>query len=473
MSVCFHRMNHGSSRLVFDVGTCTLMRITEVIWDLLEHHPDSSPDQVRKTLAGRHTGEQIDRGLADLSRLREQGYFTGEPPSDLVRRCERREGVYQLSLVVSGTCNMRCDYCFAESGSYGIGEVPQMSFDVARAAVDLALKRKHRDGCCISFFGGEPLLNFDVIKQVVAHARSRAEDYFRFSLTTNGTLLTREMAAFLAVNRIGVLYSLDGPEQIHDRHRKYPDGRGSFNDALANRNLLLDAGAEFHIGATLSRRHLESTISANASFLAEMGPGDLTFSPCLGHFPGIAISEEDLPCFREQYLDFARKYVDDLLNGNVYRYAPITAMFDYLEHGKPKGYYCPLGQSVLVVLGDGRIFPCERLIRFPGMQLGDVWRGITSTTLQAELATISVDRIAMCADCWLKYQCGGGCPAEAFEANGSFFEPNPVTCEINRVYKEAAMMAYDELLRNKPQLIARLAKSDRKHPQTEPPQPRG
>jgi uncharacterized protein len=407
-----------------------------VINDTLKKHGDK-PDV---------TKEELEELLADIDRLIAEGsLFAPDTYEDKAFDFKERSTVIKaLCLHVAHTCNLSCDYCFASQGKYH-GERALMSFEVGKQAIDfLVANSGTRRNLEVDFFGGEPLMNFEVVKQIVAYARSIEKEKnknFRFTLTTNGLLLNEEVTEFLNNECHNVVLSLDGRREVHDRLRKTPGGQGSYDIIVPKfQQFVRQRGdREYYMRGTYTHNNIDFT---NDLFhMLDLGFDKLSMEPvvCAPNDP-YALTEEDIATLFEQYELLAKDMLKRQAEGKGYTF--YHYMLD-LEHG-PCVYKrisgCGSGTEYLAVTPWGELFPCHQFVGDSKYSLGDVWKGVTNTAIRDEFKLCNAYARPDCKDCWARLYCSGGCAANAYHAAGTINGIYEYGCRLFKKRMECALM---------------------------------
>jgi len=445
-----HLFKIDERRFAFDVASCSFLEIDQVIEEAIRLAPKvADPEELVARLSMRYdTGAARSASDELILLIRNQVLFTkddlchGEPP--------HADGVATLSVNVSQKCNLKCRYCFAEGGSYGL-EPANMKAETATATLDFFFKNSNGyDELSLCFFGGEPLLNLGVMQKMVAAAHDRAHragKQIRFNVTTNGTLLSATTRKFLIDNGFGVIVSIDGDRNVHDAMRVFRNGRGSYTAVRRNLNALLsergDDLTRWILRATFSRRHLN--IGDHAFHLADFGFGGISVEPCLSKHDEIGIQQVDLPELKARYLQFARAYLRRLQEGDAFSFFHFWVMLDQARSGGRRMTQCGAGKGYLAVSCDGGLFPCHRLVGKDDLRIGDVWNGITFSDVVEQFRTAHVGNKPLCRQCWARYICGGGCHACAIHFNGDIKKPYELECELVKQRIEIGAYLYSVL----------------------------
>jgi uncharacterized protein len=355
-----------------------------------------------------------------------------------------------LCVNLTQACNLRCRYCFADGGSYG-QPAAMMTPDTARRTVDFLLQHAgQHDNLSLSFFGGEPLLNFGTMQRTVEYASQQAERFgktFRFNVTTNGTLLSRPVRRFLRERRFGVIVSIDGPPEVHDAMRPYAKGGGSYDTIRgyleASQKERQPDEAAWTLRATFSRQHLH--FADQVLHLAGLGFGDISVEPCTSTDPDLAIGWADLPALKAEYDEFAGNYLESIRTGQKFSFFHFRVTIEQARRGTQRLAQCGAGRGYLAVSAAGELYPCHRLVGVEPYQIGTVHKGITHPERRALFAAAHVNSKELCRRCWARYICGGGCHACAIQFNGDIFEPYELECELVKHRIELGACLYAEL----------------------------
>ncbi len=341
-----------------------------------------------------------------------------------------------LCLHMAHTCNLKCEYCFAGDGEYS-GGTKLMPFSVAKKAVNLLLSKSGaKKNVEIDFFGGEPMLNFDVIKQTVEYAFAEQRKYNKhvhFTITTNGTILDEEHLEFINEKMDNVVISIDGRKKVHDRFRLYSDGSGSYDSAIENAKKIVAGrnGKSYFVRGTFTRGNID--FSNDVKHLASFGFRDISLEPVTGG--EFDLNDCELEAVLEEYERFSKEYAkqDDYtfyhFNISLYKspciYKRITACGAGFEYG--------------AVTPDGDIYACHRLAGEEKFRIGTLDDTEFDLDLAEKMRNNNVENVEKCSECWAKYFCSGGCPATAYFTNGNIAEPDDRTCLMQKKRIECAM----------------------------------
>lgn len=444
-----HQYKMGGRNIVMDIASGSIHEVDDATYDMIELYGKEDRESVVKTIADRYP--DLEEGEAaeiydELSELAAEGkLFAEDIFAPMAGELKARTGgvVKALCLHVAHSCNLNCSYCFASQGRFH-GERALMSFETGKRAIDFLVENSgSRRNLEVDFFGGEPLLNWEVVKQIVAYARSIEKEKgknFRFTLTTNGMLVDDEVIAFSNREMHNVVLSLDGRREVHDRFRKDYAGNGSWETIVPKFQRFVEArgGKNYYIRGTFT--HANPDFLEDIKVMLDLGFTELSMEPvvCAPGDP-MALTEEDFPIVAEQYEKLA-----ELMEARAKEGRPFTFyhyMID-LEDG-PCIYKrisgCGSGTEYMAVTPWGDLFPCHQFVGEEAFKLGDIWNGVTNTGVREDFANCNVYAREECKDCWARLYCAGGCAANAYHATGSVRGVYEYGCKLFRKRMECAI----------------------------------
>ena len=451
--IMIHQYKLGGYNIVLDICSGGVHVVDEVAYDIIsmfeEHPKDLILEEMRKKYACREdiTEADIEECYDQVVSLRDAGKLfapdTFEPMAGHLKK--KTSGVVKaLCLHIPHTCNLNCSYCFASQGKYH-GDRAVMSFEVGKAALDfLVANSGSRRNLEVDFFGGEPLMNFDVVKQLVAYARSIEKESgknFRFTLTTNGLLIDDDVIDFANRECSNVVLSLDGRKEIHDRFRVDYAGNGSWERIVPKFQKLVEAreGKNYYMRGTFT--HANPDFLTDIKQMLDLGFNELSMEPvvCAPGDPS-ELTEEDLPIVLEQYEKLAELMLERDAEGRPFTF--YHYMIDLT--GGPCIYKrisgCGSGTEYMAVTPWGDLYPCHQFVGEEKFRLGSVWEGVTNTDIQNEFECCNVYARQECRDCWARLYCSGGCAANAYHSTGSVKGVYKYGCELFRKRMECAIM---------------------------------
>ena len=445
-----HCYKLGGLNIVLDICSGSVHVVDEVAYDMIERYENTE----RRTLIDEITEkypevsrEEAQECYEQITELKDEGkLFTPDTFEPLAGELKQKnEGIVKaLCLHVAHTCNLNCSYCFASQGKYH-GERAIMSFEVGKQALDFLVAHSGtRTNLEVDFFGGEPLMNFDVVKQLVAYARSIEKENhknFRFTLTTNGLLIDDDVIDFCNREMHNVVLSLDGRKEVHDRFRVDYSGRGSWERIVPKFQKLVEArgGKNYYMRGTFT--HANPDFLEDIKEMLSLGFTELSMEPvvCAPDDPS-ALTEEDLPVVMEQYEKLAELMLERRAEGRPFTF--YHYMIDLKDgpciYKRISG--CGSGTEYMAVTPWGDLYPCHQFVGEEKFRLGNVWDGVDNHETQEEFASCNVYARPECKDCWAKLYCSGGCAANAYHASGSVKGIYEYGCRLFRKRMECAIM---------------------------------
>jgi len=349
--------------------------------------------------------------------------------------------VKALCLNVAHLCNMKCEYCFASQGDFNTKK-GLMSIEVGQKAIDFLIARSEgRRNLEIDFFGGEPLLNFDVVKQLVSYARQREEETgrkFNFTLTTNAVLLSDESMDFIIDNDISIILSLDGRPEINDRHRLLNNGQGSYDIIIDNiRNAVARQPVSYYVRGTFTRYN--QNFSLDVKHMAEQGFESLSMEPAVGADSDFSIRREDLPWVLAEYEKLTELLLEYFNKGQAVNFFHFDLDLQKGPCLAKRVSGCGAGSEYLVITPEGDIYPCHQFVGEKIFFLGNLMQSHLDEKIQAAFRNNHLENKPECIKCWARYFCGGGCHANNYYRNHDISTPDDISCQMQKKRIEAAI----------------------------------
>ena len=459
MSECLHKAEthcfcQDGRHMLLDVRQSRLVTITHLERDILAA-PEATPlETLRQELRRAHEAEEISRAL---ERLRARGVLLPHPTPPIEADTLTPPSITNLGLNVAQDCNLRCRYCFVDQGSFG-AKRQRMSREVARQAVDLLLQEsREAASCTLTFSGGEPMLNFPLIKQAVTYSHEQAARYGKrmaYSIFTNGTLFNDENMGFIKDHQINVQVSLDGPPAVHDRLRPTASGRGSYEIITASLpQLLADYARRVLIRATITRHSAAGEI---LDHLAGFGAGRVDLYYVMGDNADYALDPAAREQLKAEYTKLARRFLAGAPTGDFSAAGLFTDYMAYFCSARKRRTFCGAGASMLRVSSLGGLYPCTGLAEQEEYRLGHVATGLDREKLTRWQSYLDVDNRPLCRDCWARYICGGGCLSSAIKFSDTPLRPVEAECELLRHLIQLAIWVHLELREKHPQVFLSL-----------------
>lgn len=447
-----HQYQLNGYNIVLDTCSGAVHVVDEVAYDMIALYSTAPREEIVAAMLQKYadradvTREELAACYEDIETLKnDKKLFTEDTYADLAFDFKNKnEVVKALCLHVAHTCNLNCSYCFASQGKYQ-GDRALMSFEVGKQALDFLIAHSGtRTNLEVDFFGGEPLMNWDVVKQLVAYAREQEPIHhkkFRFTLTTNGVLIDDDVIEFANKEMHNVVLSLDGRKEVHDRLRVNYAGEGSYDTIVPKFKKLVESrgGKGYYMRGTFTHANLDFT---NDIFhMADMGFTELSMEPvvCAPEDP-YALTEQDLPELFRQYELLATEMLKRKKEGHGFTF--YHYMID-LTHG-PCIYKrisgCGSGTEYMAVTPWGELYPCHQFVGDEKYSMGNIWDGVTNTAVRDEFKQCNAYARPECKDCWAKLYCSGGCAANAYHATGSITGIYEYGCELFKKRMECAIM---------------------------------
>lgn len=454
-----HQYRNNGYNIVLDVYSGAVHLVDDLCYRMLELLQEGKEDPTIESLEQPETKEMllermqdtykkedIEDALDDIKELTREGrLFTEDVYESYVGEVKKRKTVVKaLCLHIAHDCNLACKYCFAEEGEYH-GRRALMSYEVGRKALDFLIQNSgSRRNLEVDFFGGEPLMNWQVVKDLVAYGREQEkihDKHFRFTVTTNGVLLNDEIQEFINKEMDNVVLSLDGRKEINDQMRPFRNGKGSYDLIVPKFQKLAESRNQekYYIRGTFTRNNLD--FSNDILHFADLGFKQMSIEPVVGEESDpYAIREEDIPKICEEYDKLAKIMIEREKEGKGFHF--FHFMID-LEGGpciSKRLSGCGSGTEYLAVTPWGDLYPCHQFVGKEEFLMGNVDEGITKPEIAEEFRGCSVYSKEKCKDCFAKFYCSGGCMANSYNFHGTIHDAYDIGCEMQRKRVECAIM---------------------------------
>lgn len=444
-----HLFQKNGFYIVLDSNSGTVHDVDEVAYDIIGQYESVPKDEIIKNITSKYsdvTPKDVREVFDDIEELktREMLYSKDRFRGVAEQIAQKPTVIKALCLHVAHSCNLACTYCFAGQGKYR-GEDALMSFETGKRALDFLIEHSgSRHNLEVDFFGGEPLCNFEVVKELTAYARSIEKQHsknFRFTLTTNGLLIDDEVIDFCNREMSNVVLSLDGRPEVNDRFRKTVNGKGSYDVILPKFQKLVEArkGKDYYMRGTYSRHNTDFV--NDILHMADLGFSELSMEPVVAA-PGdpYSLREEDLPILLEQYDLLGRKMDQRRKEGHPFTF--YHYMID-LKGGPcivKRVSGCGVGTEYMAVTPTGELYPCHQFVGDERFRLGNVFTGIDNEEMRQSFKGCSVYAHRECDDCFARFFCSGGCVANAFHTTGKLTGVYEYGCKLHRRRIENAIM---------------------------------
>ena len=448
-----HQYKLNGYNIVLDINSGAVHVVDEIAYDIISLFENKSKDEIIKNMVEKYsnrlniTEEEIEECYNQIEELKNSNQlFTEDKFRNMASKLkEKTSGVIKaLCLHIAHTCNLNCSYCFASQGKYN-GQRGIMSLEVGKKAIDFLVSNSGtRRNLEVDFFGGEPLMNFEVVKEIVKYARGiekKVNKNFRFTLTTNGMLIDDDVIEFANKEMSNVVLSLDGRKSVHDKFRVDYAGNGSFDRIVPKFQKLVKAreGKNYYMRGTFT--HNNPDFLEDIKTMLDLGFNELSMEPvvCKEDDPS-ALTQEDVEIVLKQYEDLAKLMIERRREGRPFTF--YHYMIDL--SGGPCIYKrisgCGSGTEYMAVTPWGDLYPCHQFVGDEKYKLGNIYDGIDNIEIQQEFASCNVYAKKECDDCWARLYCSGGCAAYAYHATGSVKGIYKPGCELFRKRIECAIM---------------------------------
>lgn len=443
-----HKFSMNGVNVVIDVFSGAVHVADDTMYDIVDAYENCSRDEILNKFTGKYSADELNETMDELDELRKnEMLYAPDIYENVIDFIDAREPVVKaLCLHIAHDCNLKCKYCFAEEGEYH-GHRSLMSSKVGKAAIDFLIKSSgKRRNLEVDFFGGEPLMNFGVVKEIVEYGREQEKLYnknFRFTITTNGILLDDDVIDYINKNMHNVVISLDGRKEINDMMRPRAGGQGSYDVIVPKFQKLAESRhqTDYYIRGTFTRNNLD--FSKDVLHMADLGFKQISVEPVVGEdTTDYAIREEDIPAVCEEYERLAAELYERHKKGGKDDFNFFHFNIDLT--GGPcvvkRLVGCGSGTEYLSVTPEGELFPCHQFVGLEGFGMGNVFDGLSNPELREKFSKCNVYAKDECKKCWARFYCSGGCAANAYQLSGDILKPYEIGCELQRKRIECAIM---------------------------------
>ncbi len=456
-----HQYINNGYYIVMDVNSGSVHSVDPVFYDAVQvlaeeakildmEKPEKLPKEavtlVRERLSGKYPDAEVAEVLEDIQELIDmEQLFTEDIYKEYVADFKKRKTVVKaLCLHIAHDCNLACRYCFAEEGEYH-GRRALMSYEVGKKALDFLIANSgNRQHLEVDFFGGEPLMNWDVVKRLVEYGRSQEKEHnkkFRFTLTTNGVLLNDEIMEFCNKEMSNVVLSLDGRKEVNDHMRPFRGGKGSYDLIVPKFQKFaeLRGDKDYFVRGTFTNKNLD--FGEDVLHYADLGFKKMSMEPVVAEpTEDYAIREEDLPQILAEYDRLAAEYVKRHKEGRGFTFFHFMVDLKQGPCVAKRLSGCGSGTEYLAVTPWGDLYPCHQFVGKEEFLLGNVDTGVTNTAIRDEFKLCNVYAKEKCKDCFARFYCSGGCAANSYNFHGSITDAYDIGCEMQKKRIECAVM---------------------------------
>ena len=441
-----HQYKNNGYNIVLDVNSGAIHVVDDATYEIIAMYEEHTKEEILDALSGQYDREALAEAYDEVKELADDGQlFTEDEYENYIMDFKKRPTVVKaLCLHIAHDCNLACRYCFAEEGEYH-GRRELMSFEVGKQALDFLIANSgHRRNLEVDFFGGEPLMNWQVVKDLVAYGREQEKIHdknFRFTLTTNGVLLNDEVMEFANKEMGNVVLSIDGRKDVHDHMRPFRNGKGSYDLIVPKFQKFAESRHQdkYYVRGTFTHYNLD--FSEDVLHLADLGFQQISVEPVVAEdSEAYALREEDLPKLFEEYDRLAAEMVKRKKEGRDFNF--FHFMID-LEGGPcvaKRLSGCGSGTEYLAVTPWGDLYPCHQFVGNDEFLMGNVWDGVTRTDIQDEFKCCNVYAKEKCRNCFARFYCSSGCAANSYHFHGHINDAYDIGCELQKKRIECAIM---------------------------------
>lgn len=441
-----HQYKNNGYNIVLDVNSGSVHVVDDLVYDILPLYKECTIEEIYNRLSTGYTKADIQEAYDEIKALeQEEVLFTEDIYKDYIFDFKKRPTVVKaLCLHIAHDCNLACKYCFAEEGEYH-GRRALMSYEVGKKALDFLIANSaNRHNLEVDFFGGEPLMNFDVVKQLVAYGRQQEEIHnkkFRFTLTTNGVLLNDDIMEFANKEMDNVVLSTDGRREVHDHMRPFRNGKGSYDLVMPKFFKLAESRGQdkYYVRGTFT--HYNKDFSKDVLSLADQGFKQISVEPVVAEDgEDYAITWDDIPEICQEYDILAKEMIQREKAGKGFNFFHFMIDLSGGPCVAKRLSGCGSGTEYLAVTPWGDLYPCHQFVGHEEYLMGNVDEGITRTDIQDTFKGCNVYTKEKCNQCFAKFYCSGGCAANAYNFHKDINDAYDIGCELMRKRVECAIM---------------------------------
>ncbi|MCR5076372.1 MAG: thioether cross-link-forming SCIFF peptide maturase [Ruminococcus sp.] len=442
-----HKYKLNGLNIVLDVNSGGVHLVDELTYDLLDNveppFDAECPQKVVDKLAKSYDEQDIRDCYDEIVELYNDKILFSEDDYEKYAQYSVASPVKAMCLNIAHDCQLRCKYCFASTGDFGKGR-KLMSFETAKHAIDFLLENSgDRPNLELDFFGGEPLMNFNVVKQTVEYARSREAEYgkkFRFTITTNGLLLDDDKIDFINKEMSNVVLSIDGRKEVNDFFRVLPNGQGCYDIIMPKYKKLVEGRGdkEYYVRGTFTNKNLD--FSNDVFALYEAGFDQISVEPVVGESDEYALTEKELPAVFKEYEVLAKKLIENEKQGKKFNFFHFMLDLDQGPCAIKRLRGCGCGNDYVAITPDGDIFPCHQFVGIDEYKMGNIDEGTFNQEMKADFAKAHVYSKPECRKCWAKFYCSGGCNANNYQYMGDIRTAHKLSCQLEKKRLECAIM---------------------------------
>lgn len=438
-----HLFELNNRKIILDINSGSVHVVEDIVWDIIKIYENNDVDYIINALSDKYNKEDIMNALREIEILKDNDMLFSEDKYVNTIDYNSQNIVKALCLHIAHDCNLKCEYCFASQGDFN-GDKLMMSYEVGKRALEFLVKNSgNRRNLEVDFFGGEPLMNFDVVKKLVNYGRELEQKYnknFRFTITTNGLLLDDDKIDFINKNMHNVVLSLDGRKVTNDNMRKTISGDGSFDIIVPKFLKLVELreGKDYYVRGTFTSKNLD--FSNDVIELNKIGFDSISVEPVVAKPENdYAILEKHLESVLKEYEKLSEKYIEMKKKGEEFTFFHFVIDLNQGPCMIKRVVGCGAGVEYLAVTPEGDLYPCHQFVGDLDFKMGNVYDGITNIDIRENFKKANVYSKEDCKNCWARFYCSGGCHANAYNFNHDINKPYKIGCEMEKKRIECAI----------------------------------
>jgi len=438
-----HKYSLNGKNIVLDINSGAVHVVEDIVYDILDYYKTYTLDEIIKLLEDKYDDKDIMEAYEEISLLENEGILYSEGVSIQDIRYNEDNVIKALCLHVAHDCNLRCNYCFASQGDFK-GDRSLMSLEVGKKALEFLVKHSGgRRNLEVDFFGGEPLMNFEIIKKLVMYGKDLEKNYnkhFRFTITTNGVLLDEDNMKFINEYMDNVVLSLDGRKRINDNMRRTITDEGSYDIILPKfQKMVAKRGdKDYYVRGTFTSYNLD--FSNDVLHFYDKGFKKISIEPVVTSLDkDYGIKEEHIDTILKEYEKFSKDYINIKKKDDDFLFFHFMIDLDQGPCIVKRIVGCGAGSEYMAVTPEGELYPCHQFVGDKKFKIGNVYEGITNNEIVKEFKNASVYNKEKCRSCWARFYCSGGCHANAYNHHGNIMKPYDIGCEMEKKRIECAI----------------------------------
>lgn len=440
-----HKYIFRGEYIVMDINSGAVHVVDPVVYDALDYIEgrDYSRDQVREALEGKYSREDIEEALSEIDELIAQGMLFTDDDVDRSIFDEKQPVIKAMCLHVAHDCNMNCAYCFGDKGAFE-GIRCLMSLETGKRALDFLIENSaSRHNLEVDFFGGEPLMNFDVVKELVSYGREQEKIHnknIRFTITTNGILLDQEKIDYIDENMVNVILSIDGRPEVNDRMRKTVNGKGTYDIITRNyKNFIKKRqDRQYYVRGTFTRYNLD--FADDVKHLLDQGFSNVSVEPVVtSEQYDYTLQDSDTDRILGEYDRLSDMYIEHVMQGKPFRFFHFNVDLNQGPCVIKRVSGCGAGTEYVAISPEGDIYPCHQFVGNKLFKLGNIADEKFENRLFDTFNQAHIYNKKDCSECWARFYCSGGCHANAYNTNGDIMKPYRLGCALERKRLECAI----------------------------------